>query len=114
MHCAQVFHVGQEVPFEYQGQSLQVSVRSILVHDLLGGTQQSVERGMLTHDTACTFDAAAPSGIKVQCCRMPLLSLLAAMFYFASQSAGFFCHHVLGQSRAKSRSLSEFSNCACL
>lgn len=100
--------MGQEVPFEYQGQSLQVSVRSILVHDLLGGTQQSVERGMLTPDTACTFDAAAPSGIKVRCCRVPLLSLLAAMFYLAFQSAGFSCHYLLGQSTAKSPSLSKF------
>ena len=103
----QVFHVGQEVPFEYQGQSLQVSVRSILVHDLLGGVQQSVERGMVTPDTACTFDAAAPSGIKVRCHRVPLLPLRAAMFHFASNQQARFCYGILGQSGAESRSLSE-------
>ncbi len=66
--CAQVFQVGPEVAFEYQGQILVLSVRSVLVTDARSGTQQSVERGMLTPDTACTFDAVAASGIKARSC----------------------------------------------
>mmetsp|Transcript_17599 Transcript_17599/g.52878 ORF Transcript_17599/g.52878 Transcript_17599/m.52878 type:complete len:742 (+) Transcript_17599:405-2630(+) len=60
-----VFHTGQEVAFEYQGQSLLLTVRSMLVHDLMSSTQESVDRAMMTSETACTFDAIAASGIKI-------------------------------------------------
>lgn len=73
---AQVFTVGMEVAFEYQGTAFKLDVRNVTVKNQ-ESLQQSVHTAMLVPSTACTFDAPPATGIQVHshCGLSPLFSV---------------------------------------
>lgn len=60
----QVFALGQEVAFEYQGQNFVLTVKNLMVLDRKN-VQMSVTRGALVNLTAFSYEAPGPSNIKV-------------------------------------------------
>lgn len=60
----QVFALGQEVAFEYQGQNFLLTVKNLMVLDRKN-VQMSVTRGALVNVTSFSYEAPVSSNVKV-------------------------------------------------